>query len=95
MLKFCLQLLLISHVTSEKVRFDNYSLYKVLPKNENDIILLQDLAFNHIEYDFWTEPVPSAEYINIMASPPQKTALEAFLNFYDIDYNVSMKNVQE
>lgn len=97
MLKFCLAILffIITLVSSAKFRFDNYSLYNVIPKNEKDLKFLQELSRNNIEYDFWNEPVPSAEYVNIMTSPLQKNALEAYLNLYGIDYKVAMKNIQE
>lgn len=96
MLKIYLAVLLfITLVSSEKFRFDNYSLYRVLPKNENEIKLLQELAYDDKKYDFWTEPGASAEFVNIMASPKEKSALEAFLNYNGISYDVAMKNVQE
>lgn len=96
MLKFCLAFLLfITLALSEKFRFDNYSLYNVLPKNENEIKLLQELAFNDVKYDFWTEPGASAKFVNIMVSPPQKDTLEGFLNHNGIDYRVAIKNIQE
>lgn len=97
MLKLSLPFLFIlfTWVSSEKFRFDNYTLYKVLPKNENHIKLLQELEQNDAKLDFWSGPAPSAEYVSIMASPEQKNKLEGFLNLNGIGYDIAMKNVQE
>lgn len=97
MLKFWLvySFFIVTLVSSEKFRFDNYTLYNVLPTNENEIKLLQELANSDVKYDFWTEPFPSAEFVNIMASPAQKNTLEAWLNYHGIGYKVAIKNVQE
>ncbi|CAD0204037.1 unnamed protein product [Chrysodeixis includens] len=79
----------------EKFRFDNYSLYKVLPKNLDQIKVLGDLQHAAPEYDFWDDPVPTADYINIMSKPEMKNDLEAFLNKTGIDFVVTLPNVQE
>ncbi|XP_026742944.1 zinc carboxypeptidase-like [Trichoplusia ni] len=82
-------------VSSEKFRFDNYSLYKVLPKNLDQIKVLGDLQHASPEYDFWDDPVPTADYINIMSKPEMRNDLETFLNKTGIDFVVTLPNVQE
>lgn len=87
--------LLFILVSSEKFRFDNYSLYKVLPKNLDQIKVLGDLQHASPEYDFWDDPVPTADYINIMSKPEMRNDLETFLNKTGIDFVVTLPNVQE
>lgn len=88
-------ILFITTVTSEKFRFDNYSLFKVKPENEQHIKILQELQNSDESLDFWTDPVPTAEFVSVMASPFKKSAFENTLNFYGIKFEISMNNIQE
>lgn len=82
-------------VLSEKFRFDNYTLYKILPDNGQHIKLLQDVEDNDLRFDFWTSPGPSVDFVNVMSSPEHRNYLENFLNNNNIRFNISMQNVQE
>ncbi|RVE53887.1 hypothetical protein evm_001549 [Chilo suppressalis] len=86
--------LVVGSTVSEKFRFDNYSLYKVLPKNAAQIKLLQDLHEDN-KFDFWSDPVPRAEKVSILTSPKYKAYLESYLNINDIKFEVSLPNIQE
>lgn len=88
-------LILLQTFCCAKLRFDNYSLYKVLPGNENHIKLLQSLQNSNKTYDFWTNPVQSSQFVNILSSPSSKNELESFLNFYGITFEISISDVQE
>lgn len=88
-------LLILPNVLSEKVRYDNYTLYKVLPKNSEQIKFLQDLQNNDSRFDFWTDPVASAEYVNILSSPEYKSEFENTLKSKNVDFTISSENIQE
>lgn len=77
-----------------KFRFDNYTLYKILPKSVEQVKLLQDLQ-DDLRYDFWNDPMPSAEFVNILSSPTNKRDLEYLLNGNEIKFNIAMDNIQE
>lgn len=83
------------NVFGEKFRFDNYTLYRIVPKNADQIKLLQVLQDTDIRYDFWSDPVPSAEFVNIISSPLNKGDLEIFLNNNNMDFDIAMSNIQE
>lgn len=87
----------VTFISCEKFRFDDYTLYKILPKNEQEIKLLQQLqnSDNAYDYDFWTDAVPAAEFVNIMSTPHKKAALESFLNTHGVQYEISIPNIQE
>lgn len=93
MLKYIL-LFLIPCVTA-KFRFDNYTLYKILPKSVEQVKLLQNLQDNDHRYDFWSDPMPSAEFVNILSSPENKGNLEVLLNGNEIKFEIAMSNIQE
>ena len=79
---------------SDAFRYDNYTLYKVLPKNIEEIKILADLHNSHTEYDFWDDPVPTADYINVVSKPELKNDLEDLLGTYGIDFVVTVPNIQ-
>ncbi|KPJ17080.1 Zinc carboxypeptidase A 1 [Papilio machaon] len=88
-------ILLVAFASSEKVRFDNYSLYKIFPKNDHQISVLQELRNNEEKYDFWKDPAVVSEYVSILSSPQDKSQLESFLNQNNIDFVITQPNIQE
>lgn len=87
--------IMLSFVSSDKARFDNYTLYKIKPKGNYEIKLLHDLKNGEIKYDFWNEVTPIVDYVNIMTSPDTNSSLEGFLKTHGINYRVTIPNIQE
>lgn len=92
---FYLISIIFTVVSSEPFRFDNYTLYKVLPKNLKDVEYLQELQNAAPEFDFWDDPVPTADYVNIVSKPELKKDLESFLASNKIDFVITQENIQE
>ncbi|XP_023950706.2 zinc carboxypeptidase A 1-like, partial [Bicyclus anynana] len=86
--------LLISFGSSEKFRFDNYALYKILPENGEQIKILED-KMSDLRYDFWSVPSAALDYVSVMSSPQHKNELEEFLHHHQIKYNIKINNIQE
>lgn len=82
-------------VYCEKFRFDNYTLYKIYPKTEIQISLLQKLQENDLNLDFWTDPVPNAKYVMVLSSPKNKESLENIMNKNAMGFEVAQSNIQE
>ncbi|KAL0868949.1 hypothetical protein ABMA27_007277 [Loxostege sticticalis] len=82
-------------VYCEKFRFDNYTLYKIYPKTEIQISLLQKLQENDLNLDFWTDPVPNAKYVMVLSSPKNKESLENIMNKNAMAFEVAQSNIQE
>ncbi|KAM3960495.1 zinc carboxypeptidase [Aphomia sociella] len=78
----------------QKIRYDDYALYKILP-NESQIKILQDLQDNDARYDFWSEPGPNVDYVSVLSSPENKLELENFLKKNGIDFDIPISNIQE
>lgn len=94
--KFILSsLFLISIASCDKFRFDNYTLYKILPENSGQIKILQDVRDNDLRYDFWSEPSASLGYVSVMSSPQDRKDLEDLLNRNQIKFDVKINNIQE
>ncbi|XP_030028982.2 zinc carboxypeptidase [Manduca sexta] len=93
--KLILSLLLISFASCEKFRFDNYTLYKILPKNLNEVKVLKNLYDSDARFDFWKHPAPNAEYVTVVSAPKDKGELEGLLNRNGISFEIAMQNIQE
>ncbi|XP_049878174.1 zinc carboxypeptidase-like [Pectinophora gossypiella] len=94
-MKILYSFLLFAFASGEKFRFDNYTLYRIVPENVQQIKILQDLQNTDLSFDFWTDPLPTSEFVNVMSSPDKKTILEGFLNANDLKFEITMSNVQE
>ncbi|RVE53889.1 hypothetical protein evm_001551 [Chilo suppressalis] len=82
--------------TIKKVRYDNYSLYRILPVTEEHVKVLQDLQTKEDNnLDFWNSPTPLAEYVVVLSSPNEKPKLEELLKQHGIDFTITIPNVQE
>lgn len=82
-------------VVNAKFRFDNYTLYKIIPNNVEQIKVLQNLEDLDNRYDFWSDPVPTAQYVNILSSPQNKAELEHVLKGNGMAFEITMSNIQE
>ena len=80
---------------SEKFRYENYALYKVLPENEQQIKFLQNVQDLDSRFDFWNELGPLVNYALIASSPQNKDDLESILEEKKIKYEIKMNNIQE
>lgn len=86
---------LANSVSSVKFRFDNYTLYKIHLENAEQVQILRNLQDTDLRFDFWSEPVLSAEYVQVMTSPENKLDLQNILITNNINAEISMNNVQE
>lgn len=80
---------------SEKFRYDNYTLYKVLPENEQQIKLLQKVQELDTRFDFWNELGPLVNFALIVSGPQDKNDFENILKENKIKYEIKMKSIQE
>ncbi|XP_022817903.1 zinc carboxypeptidase A 1-like [Spodoptera litura] len=94
-LKLILFSVLLVIVGAEKVRYDNYGLYKVHPENEEHLKFLKDLYTNDEGYDFWTPPRLVGEFVNIVSPPELKEELEHSLKKRSIRAELKVENIQE
>nr|UPI76681.1 M14 metal carboxypeptidase 4 [Antheraea yamamai] len=90
-----ISILLIACASGEKFRFDNYTLYKVLPANSDHIKTLQNLYESDERYDFWSDPVPNAEYVSVLSAPQDRIYLENLLERNAVPFTVSLDDIQK
>lgn len=79
----------------KKFRYENYTLYKALPEDEQQMKFLLNMQDFDTRFDFWNEPGPFVKYALIVSSPDNKYDLETIFNENKIKYEIKMNNVQE
>ncbi|XP_060805043.1 zinc carboxypeptidase A 1 [Amyelois transitella] len=94
MLRALLIILLSTNLVFGKFNFTNYSLYRIHPKNSDQIKLFQDLKKTD-KYDFWSEPAPNVDYVSVLASPENKNDLENLLKHKNINFEITLPNIQD
>lgn len=82
-------------VLSEPFRYDNYTLYKVYPQNENHVNFLKDLYEETTPLDFWTAPARVGDFVSVVAPPEMRENFEHSLKKRNIHSDVMLENIQE
>lgn len=95
MLPKLIPLLFFATIVAGKFRFDNYTLYKVVPTNEEHLRVLRDLQDVDRRFDIWGDLMPSSESVGVLSSPGDKIVLEEYLKNQGIPFSVSFPNIQE
>lgn len=87
--------LLSGSILSDKVRYDNYTLYKVQPEREEHVAFLKDLFEADDGLDFWKPPSVVGEYVSVVAPPEMRAEFELALNKRSISSELMLENIQE
>lgn len=94
-LKLILINVLVVLVVAEKVRYDNYALYKVHPDTEEKLKFLNELYEKNDRLDFWKPPTQVNEAVSVVSPPELKAEFEHALDKRSIRSEITLKNIQE
>ncbi|CAB3249417.1 unnamed protein product [Arctia plantaginis] len=86
--------IIVSAIHAEYVSYDNYKVYKVVPKTDNDVQIIMDVE-KHKEYMFWTDIISLDSDVNIMVAPEKQSEFEKYFKDVNISASVVIQNVQE
>ncbi|XP_055697296.1 zinc carboxypeptidase-like [Phlebotomus papatasi] len=81
---------------AEKLRFDNYKVYKVQVDNEEQLKVMHQIeraAFS--SYDFWRSPSYVGNPVEVMVAPHKLSEFEDIMSFLKFSYSLKIANVQE
>lgn len=95
LIKLLLFASLCALVISDPFRYDNYTLYKVYPQNENHVEFLKELYEDINGIDFWTAPTKAGDYVSVVASPEMRADFEHSLKKRSIHSDVMLENIQK
>ncbi|CAH2241663.1 jg26963 [Pararge aegeria aegeria] len=88
--------IVLSVVTlAEKVRYDDYSLYKIYAHTEDHVNFLNELQKANDGVHFWKTPAQVGDYASVISSPEEKYSLEHILRKRSIYYDVMVDNIQQ
>src|SRR5687768_7295028 len=95
-MKLQLALVLLMGVScfGTKARYDNYKVYSMQLKNEDQAKAVVELEHNTDAYDFWSEPSLVRE-TDVMVPPHKFADFEDFLARFGIEFQIKVENVQK
>lgn len=81
--------------SGEKVRYDGYRVYRLLPATEDQLRFLAGLANYHKDFQFWKEPTAVNKPADVMVSPKMQASFLEDLEANGIQATVYADNVQK
>lgn len=87
-------LLLAASCFATKARYDNYKLYSLQLKTEEQAKMVVELEHSTDAYDFWTGASLSQD-TDVMVPPHKFGEFEDFLDRFNIDFHIKVENIQE
>ncbi|KAG5872627.1 hypothetical protein JTB14_003715 [Gonioctena quinquepunctata] len=86
----------ISYSLADKVRYDDFSLFRFTPKDENAIRTLKEMEQSGSSgYDFWTSVKGVGTPVDILVPPQRKNNMKMLSKTFGMDVEVLMDNIQE
>ncbi|XP_053613856.1 zinc carboxypeptidase-like [Plodia interpunctella] len=82
-------------IFADKVRYNDYTVYKVVPKDEDGLLYLKKLYMEPGALTFWSVPNVIGNDVSVLASPEAKEDFVAALIEKNINVDVVTQNVQE
>ncbi|XP_060805042.1 zinc carboxypeptidase [Amyelois transitella] len=95
MLQKIVFLSVLAIVLAQKVRYDDYTLYKVIPRDENGLLYLKKLYKTPGGLTFWSVPNLIGNDVSVLASPDAKKDFENSLEERNVQIEVLSRNIQE
>lgn len=95
LLKFVFLLLFsVVIISAQKVRYDNYALYRIYAQNEGELKFLNKIEESN-DLHLWKSAVNVGDYVSIIASSKKRIGFENELKKRNIGYDVMLENIQE
>ncbi|KAJ9591302.1 hypothetical protein L9F63_002152, partial [Diploptera punctata] len=88
-------IVLLTHVTSEKAKFYNYQVHRIVPTDENQLNGLIELENNPNGLNFWVSPSIVNREVDVMVPPHLLSNFEEILTDLELESEVHIKDVQE
>jgi Carboxypeptidase activation peptide len=82
-------------MNAEKIRYDNYHIYRVQIKNESQLKVLKELEITDRRYSFWETPVQVNMEVPVLVAPSEVENFDKLLTSMAFDFKVAHKNFQQ
>ncbi|KAL7306787.1 hypothetical protein TKK_0001149 [Trichogramma kaykai] len=80
--------------TAEKVSFQNYKVFRVVPKSTDELELLKHLENYNGQYSYWSSPNKVGHAVDIMVSPQSQSDFVNLMSSSNVHYHTYIENVQ-
>lgn len=81
-------------ISCEKLRFDNYRVYRVWIKNPGHLEILQELENYQDGLSFLEAPSPSRDTVEIVVPPHKFADLTELFEKYQMKFEIKISNLQ-
>lgn len=85
----------IAFPTEAEERFDNYTVYRITPKTDYAVEILQDWHDKQNEFDFWLPVKGVGTPVDIMIPPKHNSIFEKLTDTEDMNIKRMIRNVQD
>lgn len=79
---------------AEKVRFDNFKVFRIIPENKEAIDVLKALEDTLDSFNFWQEPTRPGHYVDVMVPPTLQSQFQDTLAKNKYTSTIFINNVQ-
>lgn len=81
---------------AEKLRFDNYTVYRITPNNQDDLNILKEWEYRgNEELNFWSPVTAIDSPVDLMVAPNVKSDIEKLIRLNGMKSVMLIKNVQD
>ncbi|CAG9789472.1 unnamed protein product [Diatraea saccharalis] len=87
--------IVVAIVSTQELRYDNYALYKVHPRNERDIEYLNKVEKENQGLDFWKTVRRVGDYASVVAPPELRHKFEHLMSKRSIRSDLMLTNIQD
>ncbi|XP_017769856.1 PREDICTED: zinc carboxypeptidase-like [Nicrophorus vespilloides] len=88
-------LVLAVAVFGEKVRYDGFQVYELIPVNEQQVSALKSMEELNGGYSFWIGASTVGKAVHVMVPPHLKLNFEDSMKLLNLNHSIYMENVQE
>ena len=85
---------LVALATAEKVRYDNYKVFRVVPQTEEQVEVIRNLEEVSDAFSFWKEPNAVQRPADVMVAPHRIPDFHETMKMFNIPYDVYVSDVQ-
>ncbi|XP_052756465.1 zinc carboxypeptidase-like [Galleria mellonella] len=80
---------------AQRVNYNKYAMYEVLPQNERDMAYIRELYEKPDGVKFWSEPSIVGSYVSVIVPPDMRKNFEESLSEKNVTVKVASDNIQE
>lgn len=80
---------------AEKVRYDNFKVYRVIPEDQLAIETLRTLEDTLEGFNFWQEPTKEGNAVDMMVPPSLEHEFQNILSKHNFSSTILINNVQD